>query len=253
MRRAFVTLLVGLSAVGLHASIATAQPSARERRQAVDYLRLGQDELRNERFEKARDAFNEAVRLDPLLELAHYGLGQSAMALKDYPAAVRAYAACKKAFLDNEAQAASDSAIAEQRIQDQVQQLKDTTLAITRGRVTTRDRDATLARLNGQVHELESRRHRDPDIAPQTPAWISIALGSAYFRTNAMADAEREYRAAVQVDPKLGEGHNNLAVVLMLTGRFDEAEREVKAAEESGFAVNPKFKADLKKGKGGGL
>ncbi len=54
-----------------------------------------------------------------------------------------------------------------------------------------------------------------------------------------MADAEREYRAASKVEPKLGEAHNNLAVVLVLTGRLDDAEREMKAAEKAGFRVSP--------------
>jgi Flp pilus assembly protein TadD len=62
-----------------------------------------------------------------------------------------------------------------------------------------------------------------------------------------VCDAEREYRAALAVDPKLGEAHNNLAVVCMLTGRYGEAEQEIKAAEKSGFKVNPQLKEDLKK------
>ena len=33
----------------------------------------------------------------------------------------------------------------------------------------------------------------------------------------------------------------------MLTGRYGEAEQEIKAAEKSGFKVNPQLKEDLKK------
>ena len=79
-------------------------------------------------------------------------------------------------------------------------------------------------------------------------AWISIALGSAYFRSGATADAEREYRDALKVDARLGEAHSNLAVVLLVTSRFAEADAEIAAAEKSGFAVNPQLKADIKKG-----
>ena len=79
------------------------------------------------------------------------------------------------------------------------------------------------------------------------PAWLSLALGSAYFRSNALADAEREYRAAIEVDSKLGEAHNNLAVVYMTTGRYPQADAEVKAAEKNGFRVNPQLKEDIKK------
>jgi Flp pilus assembly protein TadD len=77
------------------------------------------------------------------------------------------------------------------------------------------------------------------------PAFVSLALGSAYFRAERMTDAERQYRAAIEADPKAGEAHNNLAVVLTLTGRFDEADKEIALAEKSGFRVNPELKKDL--------
>ena len=41
--------------------------------------------------------------------------------------------------------------------------------------------------------------------------------------------------------------HNNLAVVYMQTGRLAEADAEIKAAEKTGFRVNPQLKEDLKK------
>jgi Flp pilus assembly protein TadD len=80
-----------------------------------------------------------------------------------------------------------------------------------------------------------------------TPPGVSLALGSALFRTEAFAEAEREYRAALEVDPGMGEAHNNLGVVYMVTGRLEEAERELKLAEESGFPVSPGLKQDLRK------
>jgi hypothetical protein len=89
-------------------------------------------------------------------------------------------------------------------------------------------------------------RRRDPAGAAQTPPYILTALGSAYFRTGAFADAEREWRLAAAVDPTVGEIHNNLAVVCMLTGRVDEADREVELAEKHGFKVSPGLKADIK-------
>ena len=45
--------------------------------------------------------------------------------------------------------------------------------------------------------------------------------------------------------PKSGEAHNNLAVVYLQTGRYDEAEKAVKAAEKTGFKVNPMLKEDI--------
>jgi Flp pilus assembly protein TadD len=60
-----------------------------------------------------------------------------------------------------------------------------------------------------------------------------------------LADAEREYKATIAADPKTGEAYSNLAVVYLETGRFEEAERAVKAAEKAGFKVNPMLKDDI--------
>jgi Tfp pilus assembly protein PilF len=84
------------------------------------------------------------------------------------------------------------------------------------------------------------------------PAWISLALGSAYFRAGKLADAEQEYKAAIAADPGTGEAHSNLAVVYLETGRYDEAEKAVKAAEKAGFRVNPQLKQDIKDRQSGG-
>lgn len=242
MRSLMLLLVIVLIAVP-----ATAAQSDRDRQQALRHLRFGQEHLQAERYDKAEEEFRAAVKLDPLLELAHYGVGQVAMATKRYPDAVRAYIDCREAFRANSAEALSNSVVAEQRLQDQIRELKDTVLALNSGRAKTLNVAATIQQLNSQIRELEARRHRSTSGPPPTPPWISIALGSAYFRTNAMADAEREYREALKVDTKLGEGHNNLAVICMLTGRYEEAEQEVRAAEQAGFRVNPQFKEDLKK------
>jgi len=79
-----------------------------------------------------------------------------------------------------------------------------------------------------------------------TPAEVSLALGSAYFRNGNLGDAEREYKAAIAVNPKLGEAHNNLAVVYLLTDRASLAGDEIKVAEKAGFHVNPGLKQQVK-------
>jgi Flp pilus assembly protein TadD len=56
---------------------------------------------------------------------------------------------------------------------------------------------------------------------------------------------EKEYEAAVDVNPSFGEAHSNLAVVYFVTGRLPEAETEIKAAEKAGFRVNPRLKDDI--------
>jgi len=78
------------------------------------------------------------------------------------------------------------------------------------------------------------------------PSYLSTALGSAYFRSGRLQDAEREYKAAIAADAKAGEAYSNLAVVYLETGRLDEAEKSVKSAEKVGFRVHPQLKEDIK-------
>ena len=224
------------------AAPARAQPS-REHVEALRHLRLGQDSMRLEQWESAEAEFHAAIRLEPTLEMAHYGLGQVYMATRRYPAAVHAFLDCRDAFGRVNARRAADDATRQRALDDQIQGLEDQAALLGSGRGNILaggkfDIDRSIADLKAD--------QRRSTAAPEVPAWISLALGSAYFRSGALADAEREYREALKADPKLGEAHNNLAVVCLQTGRYAEAEVEVAAAEKSGFRVNPQLKADIK-------
>ena len=78
-------------------------------------------------------------------------------------------------------------------------------------------------------------------ITSGVPAWVSLSLGSALFRSGKLADAETEYKAAVSADPRSGEAHNNLAVVYLETERFNDALASINAAKKTGFKVNPEL------------
>ena len=94
---------------------------------------------------------------------------------------------------------------------------------------------------------LQRGRLTNAKTAPQTPPSLSLALGSAYFRTGRLQDAEREYRAALDVAPNMGESRNNLAVVLLLSGRPADAKDQIRLAEKAGFRVNENLKKDIDK------
>lgn len=244
MRRA-LTSTVGLLFV---AALAGAElPDAARERKALEHYRAGQSALLSERLEQAELEFREATRLDPLLAAAHYGLGQVHMAQKRYPEAVRAYRACRDAFEKEAATTALDAVASEKRLDDQIRAIRDNITALQSGRISTVNTTSSIQRLTDQVSDLESRRHRSPGSVPQTPPGVSLALGSAYFRNQQTADAEREYKAALAVSPGLGEAHNNVAVVYMLTGRLEAAAQEVALAEKAGFKVPPGLKQDIER------
>jgi Flp pilus assembly protein TadD len=245
--------IVAISAAALSASqsrVAVGKAAAdRDRKEALQHYRLGQEAFRGEHYDVAEREFQNAAKLDPTLELAPYGLGQVYMATKRFRPAIVAFQKCRDVFQANSVAAAADDMAYQQRINDQIKEAEDERRMYQQpGRnAGSPSAQMYLQGLDRRIAEMKDARHRATSGPEQTPAWISLALGSAFFRTDAMADAEREYRAAIAVDPKFGEAHNNLAVVCMLTGRFPEAEAEVAAAEKAGFKVNPQLKEDLKK------
>jgi len=212
---------------------------------ALVHYRLGEDLMHNEQFEKAADEFQSAIKFDPLLTIAHYDLGQSYMALRRYVEAVRAYIGCRTAYQTMAAMVAHNDFTADQRRDDEIRELKDAIGAMQSGRIKTASgREVVIARLEHRMQDLERMKQRGSGTF-ETPAELSLALGSAYFRTGDLPSAEREWKAAVSVNSRLGEAHNNLAALYAMTGRKQQAQESVKQAERSGYQVNPRLKSDI--------
>ncbi len=199
-----------------------------------------------ERFDDAEREFRAAIRLDSRLELAQYGLGQVFMATKRYEGALDAFVSCRNLFQLNVTEDQDERARYERRLADQIQSKRDELRALETGRARTSNPASSVDRVRSELGQLERLRQRSRAAVGGIPPFILTALGSAYFRVGAFADAEREWRAVLAVDPSIGEVHNNLAVVLMLTGRYDDAEREIQLAEKAGFRVSEGLKQDLK-------
>jgi len=223
------------------ASSASAQIAEQAgRRQALELFRAGQEYLTAEQFERAADAFTAAIEKDQLLSIAHYGLGQAEMNLHHYPDAVSAYSGCIEAMRAlHDLQQTNRFEVDRQR-EDEIRELKQVLQSAAKGA-----RAPTLLSLEQRLRDLENQR-TNTGSAFRPPAEVLLALGSAHFRNGDRGQAEASWKAAVDANPKYGEAHNNLAVIYMQAGRFDEAEQELKLAEKNGFNVNPQFKSDLK-------
>jgi tetratricopeptide (TPR) repeat protein len=222
-----------------------------EQQMAQVHYREGWQHLAAEEYQQAAKEFQQAIDLDQKFTLAYYGLGRATMGLKQFSDAVKAYERSRDLYQAQshnnfanrmEANAMRDQDIA--GLQMAIQQLSP--------------RSGNNLQVQNQIQQLRSQMQRvqmkrdngmDLSISSPVPAFVSLALGSAYFRSERLADAEREYKTAVEMDPKAGEAHNNLAVVYFMTNRIQDADREVKAAEKVGYHVNPNLKDDIKKKK----
>jgi len=153
------------------AASAAGQQSVKDHIDAMKHLRLGQENLRAEKWDLAEREFRAAVELEPPLEMAHYGLGQVYMATKRYPAAVQAYVGCRDAFLANMARDIHNDLLAQRRLEDQIQALEDERTAITTGRVTPMLSSGELE-LDRRLHDLRTQRFHEARTAPVVPTWI---------------------------------------------------------------------------------
>ena len=242
MRPVFIALALGVLAV---ASPAQDLLDQQRRDEARHHYRAGEEYMFSEAFEEAEREFRAAAELDPGFVLAYYSLGQARMALKRYAPAVEAYAACRdlvlrEASLDRRAKADID-----RRRRDTIQEMEDSLARLRTGQIKGATPSQQIA-LEQRISVLKDNQMRGDHGATRVPAEVSLGLGSAYFRLGQLEPAEQNYRSAIAVDGRMGAAHNNLAVIYMLSGRLDEAGREIQAAEKAGFTVSSQFKQDLK-------
>jgi tetratricopeptide (TPR) repeat protein len=239
---------VAIALVAITASAADGGQLADElaRRQALERYRAGQELLTAERYDEAAAEFTAAIGLDPILALAHYGLGQANMGLKRYASAVQAFMGAKEAYARVATLQQSDMLAAQRLLDDEMRELRESLRRLRGGQIKNAG-PAIEQQLEQRLQELETMRKGRGTDRFQTPAEVSLALGSAYYRNNQREEAEREWRAAVETNPRLGEAHNNLAVLYMMTGRKQDAQDAVRAAERARFRVHPQLKADISK------
>lgn len=240
--------IVGLGFFIVAPSLEAQSDAARGR--AMPPYRIGWENMRAEAWPEAVRAFQQALDVDPTFELAHYGLGRAHMAQKKYAEAVEALSKCRDMYQAQTGRQFANRQEAQRFRRDNLTEL-DELIRQTQQMPQTQRMQDTLRQLQERRRLLQEsiQRGSNMTIEASVPSFVSLSLGSAFFRLGKLADAEREYKAAISVDPKSGEAHNNLAVVFMETGRLDEAEKSVKAAEQAGYKVHPQLKQDIKDGK----
>jgi tetratricopeptide (TPR) repeat protein len=208
----------------------------------------GWDFMQTEAWENAAKAFQAAIDKDPQFEDAYYGLGLADMRLRKVTEALAAYEKCRTLYEASAGQRFSSRQEAQRYRQDRLTELDEVIRQVNLAATNNPQSLTRLRQLQEQRRQLQEvlQRSSSMSIDKAVPAFVYLALGSAHFRLEQWDAAEKEYRAAVNADPKTGEAFNNLAVLYLQTGRFKEADEAVKSAEKAGFKVHPQLKQDIK-------
>ena len=242
MRQALILLIAVLTAAG--PSIAQTRAD-RERARAQN--KVGWEEMGREAWEKAARSFQAAIDIDPQFEVPWYGLGRANMALKKFDLAVAALEHCRDLYRNSTARRFSNAQEAQRYRQDRITEIDDQIRQVQSGPMTAARQDLLRQLQNVRRDIQESiRRGNDMSIQSAVPAWVSLSLGSAYFRAGRLGDAEPQYLAAIGADSKFGEAHSNLAVVYFETQRFSQALESLEAAKKAGFRVNPELEKAIR-------
>ena len=222
---------------------------------AQQHDRAGWTRLEARDFDAAAAEFEAALQITPEYADALYGLGKARVGLKQFDAAARALERCRDSYARAGTQDAEHRLLANRAREDQVRTLRrrvadleNSASASGSGGGAGTGAGTEILDLKQQIRAMQAEREPGPATGQPSavPAFVSLALGSAYFRLDRLPDAERLFRDAIAVQPKFGEAHSNLALVCLLTGRAPEAQDHVRIAEEAKFQVNPELKRQIR-------
>ncbi len=234
-------------AIVLTLGITTTAQTAADRERARVQDRLGWEDMRAEAWERAVKSFQNAIQIDPRFEVPYYGLGRAFMALKRFDFAIVAYEKCRELYRGQAGRQFTNAQEAQRFRRDRIIEIDDQIRQVQSGPMTIA-RTELLRQLQNVRRDIQEsiQRGNDMSITSTVPPWVSLALGSAYFRAGRAADAEREYKTAIAVDNRAGEAHSNLAVVYFEAGRYADAASALQSAKKSGFKVNPELERAIR-------
>lgn len=239
------SVLAGVLTVVFAVTAAAQSPS--DRNQARIQNRLGWDYMKGEQFENAVKAFQRAAEIDPSFEMPWYGLGRAHLALKQFVAATSALTRCRNLYTEQVGRQFTNQLDAQRYRSDRIIEIDEMIRQVQSGPQTVRAQDQ-LRQLQEQRRQIQEylARGNNVTIENAVPAWVSLSLGSAYFRSNKLVEAEREFKAAIDADRKSGEAMNNLAIVYLETDRAALALSTIAAAKKTGFKVNPELERAIR-------
>jgi tetratricopeptide (TPR) repeat protein len=206
--------------------------------------------MRSEAFERAAAEFQLATDFEPKMAMAWYGLGRAHMALRKYQQALLNLEQCRDLFTAQVSRRFNSKMAADRARRDRVLELEDLRRQYLKGPQTTQSRDM-LRLVENEIRFSNDAIQREIAVEFDTPvpAFVSLSLGSAYFRKERFDEAERAYKAAIRSDGSSGAAHNNLAVIYLIRGQYTDADEHLRDAERAGFFVDPELKAQVSHGR----
>ncbi len=189
-------------------------------------------------LEQAETLFQQALEQYPLPG-AYVELGKIQMARNNPAKALEYYQQARDAFLKLHDEKIKSQAAAQSQSREYAQQDQQSSKPTVGG----------FAKVS--VEKDKSQRTEDQrqvvavDQEADIPALFYLYISGAYLKLGKPDLAEKELLEGIAKDPKLAPLQFNLAVALMIQGKYPEAADAARKARDLGFKLPPAFVTDL--------
>ena len=160
------------------------------------------------------------------------------MTLRDYPKAEKDFLGCREAYEKIAALQFTNTEELERRRAQEIEQLQNQLSLISTGQIKISNPSLTQ-QMQQRIDDLRRNQRKGGNEAMNIPAELFVSLGSAYFYQGKVADAEKEWKTAASINPKLGEAHNNLAALYLHGERAGRGGEGAEARGEGGLPGEP--------------
>lgn len=241
---AFPALLFPAVVVGPSVAAATDPYEPHRLMLARSHFEKGMKLLSGSRVPEAEAELKEAVKLFPELVEAHIQLGGISMGRGDLAQALERFLAARQSLTDLQGLRHSQEMERQRRLQESIDVLKARIADLRRSA-----RVSDTGKIEQETVRLEKlereRTHAQPAAeTPFTPQ-IHFLVGTALMKLERFDEAREELARAVDLRPRFGEAHNNLAVLDFYRKDYPGSWEHVHAAEAAGVRVDPMFRAEL--------
>jgi tetratricopeptide (TPR) repeat protein len=200
-------------------------------------------------MDRARTAFEKAAKLVPAFPEAHIGLGHVAMreqryeeALREYQVGRNGYSELSEELFEIESQRYTEIRKALPDLQVQLVQLQTGAVEMS-----DQDRRWHITSTQQKIRDYEAVQPPVRGEMSDPPGRVDFYVGNALSRLRRWDEAVEAYEVCLTKLPEFGQAWNNLALAYWKTDRHQDALGGLQKAEELGFEVNPRFKADLER------
>lgn len=205
--------------------------------------------MNNGDLKRAREAFEKAVKVSPAFPEAHIGLGHVAMREQRYEQALQEYQAGRDGYAELADELFSIESERYAEIRKKLPELQVQLVQLRTGAVEMSDADRRwhIASVQQQITDFEAVQPPVRGEMSEPPGRVDFYVGNAFSRLRRWDEAVVAYEDCLAKIPTLAEAWNNLALAYWNTDRHRDALAGLQKAEELGFEVNPRFKADLER------